>query len=199
MDYKQGNVLSLQGPFAFCFLSAAFSSHKTLSLPLLSLFPAQVADSWVNVTIDGNCTSWFVTQNNMVKKVVSDLPVHFQVSYKESSSDGQLTICGSEIFYIPRRFVGDFIDLVGLVGDLDIHQKVALPLFFMSMDTPQNFDSDALASSIYKKDLSVNNSSLSYYTAQVPAVYPVNVRNEIDFIKLIRVMSAGDPLLMELV
>ncbi|KAH7654853.1 STELLO-like protein [Dioscorea alata] len=159
----------------------------------------KVADSWVHVTIDGNSTSWFVTQNNMVKKVVSDLPVHFQVSYKESSSDGQLTICGSEIFYIPRRFVGDFIDLVGLVGDLDIHQKVAIPLFFMSMDSPQNFDSDALASSIYKKDLSVNDSSLSYYTAQAPAVYPVNVRNEIDFIKLIRVMSTGDPLLMELV
>ncbi|KAJ0976102.1 hypothetical protein J5N97_018067 [Dioscorea zingiberensis] len=159
----------------------------------------KVPDSWVHVTIDGNSTEWFVKQDNLVKKLVSGLPVNFQVSYKESASEGKLTICGSEIFYIPRRLVGDFIDLVGLVGDLEIHQKVAVPLFFMAMDSPQNFDSDALASSIYKKDLSANDSSLSYYNAQAPAVYPLNVKNEIDFIKLIRVMASGDPLLMELV
>ena len=34
----------------------------------------------------------------------------------------------------------DFVELVNLVGDLEIHQKVAIPMFFVSLDSPQNFD-----------------------------------------------------------
>ena len=126
------------------------------------------------------------------------MPVHFQVSFKESMrTDQSLTICNSEVFYIPRRFVPDFIDLVNLVGDLDVHQKVAIPMFFVSMDLPQNFDS-VLGTMIYRQEPPSTNSS-TFYSPEVPAIHPVNVSSEQEFIKLIRIMAAGDPLLMELV
>lgn len=125
------------------------------------------------------------------------MPVHLQVNFKETVKDHKsLTICNSEVFYVPRRFVADFIDLVNLVGDLDIHHKVAIPMFFLALDLPQNFDL-VFSSMVYKQNLPSN--STSFYSAEVPAVHPWNVLSEQDFIKLIRIMAAGDPLLMELV
>ena len=133
----------------------------------------------------------------MVQKVVNTMPAHFQVSYKESVTNEQsITVCSSEVFYVPRRFVADFVELVNLVGPLEMHQKVAIPMFFVSMDSPQNFD-PVLSTMIYEQKPPTNNSTL--YSAQVPAVHPLNVSSEQDFIKLIRIMAEGDPLLLELV
>ncbi|KAL6987140.1 Sugar transporter [Sarracenia purpurea var. burkii] len=158
----------------------------------------KVSESWTAVETDGN-SNWFTIQADMVKKVVSSLPVHFQVSYKESTtSDRSLTICNSEVFYVPRRFVPDFIDLVNLVGDLDIHHKVAIPMFFIAMDSPQNFDS-VFGTMIYKQKPPASTNSSAFYSPEVPAIHPWNVSSEQDFIRLIRIMAAGDPLLMELV
>ncbi|KAL5540417.1 hypothetical protein UlMin_044933 [Ulmus minor] len=155
----------------------------------------KVSESWVTVPTKDN--SWFQKQADMVKKVVSSMPVHFQVNYKGAvTTDQSLTICSSEVFYIPRHFTSDFIDLVNLVGDLDIHQKIAIPMFFMSMDSAQNFDS-VFDTMIYKQEQPSANSS-TIYSAKVAAVHPWNVTSEPEFIKLIRVMAEGDPLLMEL-
>lgn len=133
----------------------------------------------------------------MVKKVVSMMPVHFQVSYKGTiSSDQLLTVCSSDVFYIPRRFISDFTDLVNLVDNLEIHHKVAIPMFFLSMDSPQNFD-PVFSRMIYEENPSSTNSTS--YSDKVPAVHPRNVSSEQEFIKLIRIMAAGDPLLLELV
>ncbi|KMZ62757.1 hypothetical protein ZOSMA_44G01600 [Zostera marina] len=142
---------------------------------------------------------WLRKQGRLVNKVVSNLPVHFQVSYKENVSEKELIICSGEIFYIPNRFAADYKDLVGLVGQMSIHHKVALPLFFMAMDSPQNFDSNALRSIVYRTNLPPNTTYSSYYSVDSPAVYPCSVRDEVEFIKLVRMMAAGDPLLKELV
>ncbi|KAF4362812.1 hypothetical protein F8388_022469 [Cannabis sativa] len=158
--------------------------------------PNKVSDSWV--TVSTKDSDWFSKQGTMVKKVVDSMPAHFQVNYKETvSSDQSLTVCSSEVFYIPRNFVADFVDLVNLVGDLDIHHKIAIPMFFISMDSPQNFDS-VLNNMNYKKEVSGVNSS-TLYSAKVSAVHPWNISSEPDFIKLIRIMAEGDPFLMELV
>ncbi|KAM2437135.1 hypothetical protein EV1_014209 [Malus domestica] len=157
----------------------------------------EVSKSWSTVSTNDN-SDWFSKQAGMVKKVVSMMPVHFQVSYKNSvTSHKSITICSSEVFYIPRRFVADFVDLVNLVGNLEIHHKVAIPMFFQAIDSPQNFDS-VLSTMIYEEQPPSTNSS-SLYSAKVPAVHPCNVTSEQEFIKLIRVMAEGDPLLMELV
>ncbi|KAG0482408.1 hypothetical protein HPP92_010492 [Vanilla planifolia] len=159
----------------------------------------KVPESWTAVTIDPNSTQWFVNQAALVKQVTNNLPVNFQSSFKENNGEGRLTVCGSEVFYIPRRFVVDFVDLVGLVGQLPIHHKVAVPMFFMAMDLLRNFDSDALSNALYIKDQVVGHSNLSAYSVNVPAVYPLSVNNESEFMKLVRVMALGDPLLKELV
>ncbi|XP_058205109.1 probable glycosyltransferase STELLO2 [Rhododendron vialii] len=157
----------------------------------------KVPESWTPVRDDGN-SDWFTKQAELVNKVVNSMPVHFQVSYKESMPDpSSTTLCSSEVFYVPRRFVSDFIDLVNLVGDLDMHQKVAVPMIFLSMDLPQNFD-PVFGTMIYKPDQPSTNSTPSY-SPEVPAVHPWGVSSEQEFIKLVRIMAAGDPLLMELV
>lgn len=157
----------------------------------------QVSKSWTTVSPNDN-SDWFSKQASMVKKVVSTMPVHFQVSYKNTVTSGKsFIVCSSEVFYIPRRFISDFVDLVNLVGNLEIHQKVAIPMFFLAIDSPQNFDS-VLRTMVYEEQSPSTNSS-SLYSAQVPAVHPWSVSSEQDFIKLIRTMAEGDPLLMELV
>ncbi|RVX00381.1 putative glycosyltransferase STELLO1 [Vitis vinifera] len=157
----------------------------------------KVPQSWTTISLIGNNSVWFSKQAKMVKKVVNTMPVHLQVGYKESStSEPSLTICSSEVFYIPQSFVGDFVDLVGLVGNAKIHHKVALPMFFMAMDSPLNFDS-LLNTMIYNTEALSSNPS-DYYSAKVAAVHPWGISSEPDFIKLIRLMAAGDPLLMEL-
>ncbi|GAV75212.1 DUF288 domain-containing protein [Cephalotus follicularis] len=156
----------------------------------------KVSMSWTTVSTNEK-SDWFSKQAELVKKVVSMMPVHLQIHYKEAiDSDQSLTLCSSEIFYISQHFVADFVDLVNLVGNLDIHYKVAIPMFFVSMDSPQNFDS-VLSTMVYKGKQPSTNSTL--YSAQVPAVHPWTVSSEQDFIKLIRIMAEGDPLLMELV
>jgi len=159
----------------------------------------KIAHSWVTVPLESNKEEWFVKQGALVKQVIGNSPVHFQTNYKENMGEEKIAFCGSELFYIPRRFVEDFGDLVGLVGDLDLHHKIAVPMFFMAMDSPQNFDSEALSGTVFKTQLPANATFKTIYTAQAPAVFPVKVMNEIDFIKVIRLMSIGDPLLMELV
>lgn len=159
----------------------------------------QVPESWVLVSTRGNVSEWHLNQGNLVKKIVDNFPVHFQTSYKESTTDGRLVICSSEIFYVPQRLVTDFVDLVGIVGDLQIHHKIAVPMFFLAMDALENLDSSALATVVYRTNLMANDSITSYYTAQVPAVYPLKVQTENDFVKLVRLLASGDPLLLELV
>ncbi|CAL5330731.1 unnamed protein product [Camellia sinensis] len=158
----------------------------------------KVPQSWTTLPITGNDSLWYSKQADMVKKLVSTMPVHLQVNHKENGpSEQSLTICSSDVFYIPRRFVADLIDLVDQVGNLELHHKVAMPMFFMAMDSPQNFD-PVLNIMIYETQAQSSDSS-HLYSAQVPAVHPWNVSSEPEFIKLIRVMAAGDPLLMELV
>ncbi|KAL7601186.1 hypothetical protein Lser_V15G26305 [Lactuca serriola] len=158
----------------------------------------KVSRSWSTVPYDGN-KDFHGKQAEMVKEVVSSMPAHLQVSYKDHTvnHDSTLTICGSEVFYIPRRLVVDFIDLVNLVGDRDIHQKVAIPMMFIAMDSPRNFDS-VFKKMVYRKK-PPKDISISFYSPEAPAVHPMVVSNEEDFIKLIRVMAAGDPMLLDLV
>lgn len=159
----------------------------------------KVPRSWTTVPITGTNSFWNSKQADMVKQVVSTMPVHFQVNYNENDlHDKTLTICNSEVFYIPQHFVEDFIDLVDLVGNLEIHHKVAVPMFFRAMDSSRNFD-PVLNTMIYETQTRSSNSSPHLYSAQVPAVHPWIVTSEPEFIKLIRDMAVGDPLLMELV
>ncbi|GAA0154127.1 glycosyltransferase [Lithospermum erythrorhizon] len=156
----------------------------------------KVTKSWTTVSVGGN-SEWFSKQAEMVKKVVATMPVHFQVNYKSAVKNYQiLTICNSEVFYVPRHFMSDFIDLVSLVGELDIHHKVAIPMFFMAMDSLDNFD-PVLDSMVYKRKPPSNNST--FYSAEAAAVHPWSVSSEQEFIKLTRLMAVGDPLLLELV
>ncbi|GAB2221595.1 hypothetical protein Droror1_Dr00012780 [Drosera rotundifolia] len=157
----------------------------------------KVPKSWTTVSVKSS-RDWYGKQAGMVTKVVGTMPVHFQVSFKETSKNKlDLVICSSEVFYVPRRFIDDFAEVVALIGDMEMHYKVAIPMSFLALDSPKNFD-PVLSTMVYEETSPPKNSS-TLYSAQVPAVHPWSVSSEQEFIKLVRVMAAGDPLLMELV
>ncbi|KAI3830176.1 hypothetical protein L1987_04310 [Smallanthus sonchifolius] len=158
----------------------------------------KVSRSWSTVPYDGN-KDWYGKQAEMVKKVVKSMPAHLQVNYKDHTNnhDSGLTVCTSDVFYIPQRLVVDFVDLVNLVDVLEIHQKVAISMFFIAMDSPRNFD-PVFNKMFYKRKPALNLTT-SFYSPEVSAVHPMRVSNEREFIELIRVMAAGDPLLLDLV
>jgi hypothetical protein len=159
----------------------------------------QVKESWSDVPLHGNNIEWFVNQGDMVKKGVSNFPSQYEANYRRNVGENNLIRCSSEIFYIPQRYIGDFSNLVKAIGSLDIHHSFAVPMLFLAMDSPSNFESKALTKLVYRADLPSNTTLSTIYTAEAHAVYPVKVQNEMDFVKLIRVMSSGDPFLMELV
>lgn len=135
----------------------------------------------------------------MVKKAIASFPFQYQANYKRSVGEDKIIHCNSEIFYIPRSHIGDFSYLVQAIGSLDIHHSIAIPMLFLAMDLPSNFESKALTKLIYRTNVPSNATFATIYTAQAHAVYPMKVQNEIDFVELIRVMASGDPFLMELI
>ncbi|KAF3772348.1 hypothetical protein EJ110_NYTH56853 [Nymphaea thermarum] len=158
----------------------------------------KVPKSWITAPTNSKNSAWYIREGvDIVKKLMTSLPVHFQINYKENIGEEKLVICSSDIFYVSQRFVADFVDLVNHVGDLKLHQKIAVPMFFLAMDSSSNFDSQALKSTIYRVG-GESSDPMSFYVAQAAAVHPWKVSDDSDFMKLIRAMSSGDPLLLEL-
>lgn len=165
----------------------------------IKLISAQVKESWSDVPLHGNNIEWFVNQGDMIKKAVSNFPSQYQDNYRRSVGENNLIRCSSEIFYVPQRYTRDFSDLVKVIGSLDIHHSFAVPMLFLAIDSPSNFESKALTKLVYRADLPSDTTLSTIYTTEAHAVYPVKVQNEMDFVKLIRAMALGDPFLMELI
>uniref|UniRef100_A0ACD5UKG7 Uncharacterized protein n=1 Tax=Avena sativa TaxID=4498 RepID=A0ACD5UKG7_AVESA len=159
----------------------------------------KVKDSWSDVPLRRNNIKWFRNQGDMVKKAVGSFPFHYQDNYKRSVAEDTIIHCSSEIFYVPRQYTGHFSNLVKVIGNLDIHHTIAVPMLFLAMDLPSNFEPRALGKLVYMTNLPSNTTFSTIYTAEAHAVYPMKVQNEMDFVKLIRVMASGDPFLMELI
>ncbi|CAN6444869.1 unnamed protein product [Victoria cruziana] len=159
----------------------------------------EVPKSWLAAPITSKNSAWYIREGvDIVKKLMTSLPVHFQINYKENIGEEKLVICSSDIFYVPQRFVADFVDLVSHVGDLKLHQKIAVPMFFLAMDSSSNFDSQALKNMIYRIGGGETSDPSSFYSAQAAGVHSWKVSSDSDFMKLVRAMSSGDPLLLEL-
>jgi hypothetical protein len=161
-------------------------------------FP-QVKESWSDIPLEGNKYDWFVNQGDMVKRAVDSFPIHYQAHYKRNVGQNKIIHCSSEVFYIPQRHISGFSHLVKVIGSLDIHHTIAVPMLFLAIDSPSNFEPKALTKLVYRTDLPSNTTIATIYTARAHAVYPVKIQNEMDFVKLVRVMASGDPFLMELV
>ncbi|CAN6485468.1 unnamed protein product [Victoria cruziana] len=157
----------------------------------------KVPESWKTKSPNYKDAPAYVKEGaEILRKIIDTLPVHFQANYKENVGNEKFVVCSANIFYVPRRFVGDFIDLVGHVGDQNLHQKLAVPMFFLAMDSPSNFDSEAFRSMVYRIGKASDPSS--FYSVQASAVHPWAVSDDSEFMKLIGAMSSGDPLLLEL-
>ncbi|CAN6334057.1 unnamed protein product [Urochloa humidicola] len=99
----------------------------------------KIAHSWITVPLESNKEEWFVKQGALVKQVIGNSPVHFQTNYIRKTWAKRRSHYVAHTLLCVWRFVEDFSDLVGLVGGLDLHHKIAVPMFFLAMDSTSKF------------------------------------------------------------
>nr|PNR36429.1 hypothetical protein PHYPA_022280 [Physcomitrium patens] len=153
-------------------------------------------------TVDYNAsgTDWYLTKNhkNGVKKTVSRLPVEYRTTYKETMDDDHFVVCSSDIFYLPRRYINDFAAIVPLAAKVKLHRDLALPLIFMALDKPSNFDAHAFSSIKQLSEEEKVDSAIAY-TPAFHVVFPWAATSDIELYRIIKAMSAGDPSLVDII
>eukprot|EP00249_Psilotum_nudum_P009355 c21875_g1_i1 orf=563-2974(+) len=157
----------------------------------------KVHQSWKVVAYNETGSEWYLksSMKRYIRKMLSSLPVHFQITYRENMDEDHFAVCSSDAFYVPYRFVGDFIELVNLGSVANLHQEVAIPLFFLAMESMENFDTEAFSNVQYRTEIVFN--PAAFYLVEAHAVHPWMVTSELDLLNVMKAMSSGDPLLLE--
>lgn len=153
----------------------------------------KVGKAWKVATHSRNGTEWYLQKSakQSVKTMVKHLPVEFRIPYRENIDDKHFVVSKSEVFYIPRRLVEDFVALVPLAVQAKLQQELAIPLIFLAMDHLDNFDSEAFSTVIYKTG------SDAVYSAEAHVVRPLKATNQRELLRIMKAMASGDPLLLE--
>lgn len=159
----------------------------------------KVSMSWKVLNYNKEGSSWYYKSNikKGVQSVVSELPAHYKATYRANMDKNHFAVCRSNLFYIPRRYVQDFTNLVAFGVKAKLRHELAVPLFFLAMDSKHEFDGEAFSDVVYKPN--EGDSAAVHYSAQAHAVYPWKVKNELDLHSAIKAMAAGDPLLLKFV
>ncbi|KAI5070129.1 hypothetical protein GOP47_0014472 [Adiantum capillus-veneris] len=155
----------------------------------------KVSDAWKLVSHEErNGTEWYLKSSikRTVKKMVSTMPVHFQMCYRENMGETHFAMSKSEAFYIPQRLVNDFVELSQLAVQAKLHPDLALPLFFLAMEPVDEYDTEAFSQVLY------NMGSYAAYSPEVDIVrQPSAPSTQRQLVHVIKDMAAGDPLLQE--
>jgi hypothetical protein len=171
------------------------SANKTL---LWSLHAAN--GTWQVASFNDEGSAWYLEKGykNGVKKLLSQLPVEYRTNYREVMDDGHFTVSTSDVYYVPARYIDDFSALARLAGKVKLHQDLALPLLFMAMDNPHNFDGYAFSKTRILSDSDVKEDPALIYTPNWHIIYPWVASSEPELYRIIKAMSAGDPTLSEI-
>lgn len=161
----------------------------------------QVNTTWQTVDYNASGADWYLTKNhkNNVKKTVSRLPVEYRTTYKETMDDNHFVVCSSDVFYLPRRYIDDFAALVPLASKVKLHRDLALPMIFMAMDKPSNFDDYAFSSIKHLSEKEEIDDPAIAYTPAWHVVFPWAATSDIELYRIVKAMSAGDPSLADII
>lgn len=161
----------------------------------------QANTTWQKVSFNDSGSDWYLSKGNKngVKKTVSRLPVEYRTTYKETMDDDHFVVSTSDIYYLPRRLVDDFAALVPLAAKVKLHRDLALPLMFMAMDNPENFDAHAFSSTKQLSQKEEIDDPAIAYTPSWHAVYPWAASSDVELYRIIKAMSAGDPSLADII
>lgn len=155
----------------------------------------KVSEAWKLVRHDDkNGTEWYDKSSikRTVKKMVTLLPIHFQMLYKENIEERHFVMSKCEAFYIPQRLVSDFGELVPLAVQAKLHPDLAIPLFFLAIEPIDNFDVEAFSKVVY-----ITGSEATYNAEAHIVREPRAASNNRQLLHIIKAMATGDPLLLE--
>lgn len=160
----------------------------------------QANGTWQVASFNDEGSAWYLEKGykNGVKKLLSQLPVEYRTNYREVMDDGHFAVSTSDVYYVPARYIDDFSALARLAGKVKLHRDLALPLLFMAMDNPHNFDGYAFSKTRILSDSGVKEDPALIYTPNWHVIYPWVASSEPELYRIIKAMSAGDPTLSEI-
>lgn len=113
--------------------------------------------------------------------------------------DEHFVVSTSDIYYLPRRYIEDFVALVPIAAKVKLHKDLALPLLFMALDKPENFDTYAFSNPKHLSAAEEKEDPAIAYTPDWHAMYPWAARSDMELYRIIKAMSAGDPSLSDII
>jgi hypothetical protein len=157
-------------------------------------------ETWKTASFNDESSAWYLSKGhkNGVKKLVSRLPVEYRTNYRTVMDDDHFMVSSSKVYYVPRRYIDDFSTLAGLAGKQKLNSALALPLFFVAMENPENFDTYAFNNTRSLSESEVKEGPALIYTPNWHIMYPWKASSEFELYRIIKAMSAGDPSLSEI-
>ncbi|XP_002984603.2 probable glycosyltransferase STELLO2 [Selaginella moellendorffii] len=155
----------------------------------------EVKSSWTVHSFNETGTIWFLKSSikRTVTKTIYNLPDKLKATYRETMDDTKFIHSSSDFFYIPKRLVDDFKDLASVGVQNKLAHELAMPLFFLAMDRPSQFDSRAFAKVAYVPG---GEDPTSHYSIDLNVLYPWRAATEEDLFHIIKALSVGDHLLL---
>ncbi|KAJ7547308.1 hypothetical protein O6H91_08G079600 [Diphasiastrum complanatum] len=159
----------------------------------------QTRTSWQVIGFKRTGPDWFLGYGvkKNIKIAIRSLPAKFQNMYRKSMDDMHYVVCSSDIFYIPQRHVRDFRELVSVGVKAQLRHEIAVPLFYMALERPANYDSIAFRNTLYLTGGNKKGDLATLYRKEQHILHPWKVSSESELLRVVRTMSVGDPLLLE--
>ncbi|XP_024517750.1 probable glycosyltransferase STELLO2 [Selaginella moellendorffii] len=157
----------------------------------------QPKTTWQVIGFKRPGSAWYLASSvkKSIKAAVRSLSPKMLANYKKSMDDMHFVVSSSDSFYIPHRYVSDFKALVPIGVKLELRPELAIPLFFLAMEKPASYDSEAFK---YVAETSVRRDPAVFYRKSKHLVRPWSARNVSEIVRRIRALSVGDPLLVEI-
>ncbi|KAL3693912.1 hypothetical protein R1sor_007563 [Riccia sorocarpa] len=158
----------------------------------------KVPVAWQSIGFNDTGTEWFYSNATKqgLQKAMKTMPPKFRKSYRKVRNDGHYVMSPSDLYYVPRKYVDDFITLITPVNNAQLRPEVAIPLIFQAIENPNNYDSSALSTTLYFDETRKFDPAALYRT-DLDAVHPWRPTTEAELVRLFKRLGKMDTHLLD--
>ncbi|CAM6120954.1 unnamed protein product [Calypogeia fissa] len=158
----------------------------------------KVSEAWQQFDVTDNGTATSFESPEMKKsftQAFKSLPPDFRKAYRKSIGETFYVMSPSDVFYVPKRYVTNFITLITPMSQAGLPQELAIPMIFLALDKPENYESSALSNMIYideKRLKKLGGDRALFYKSDVDAVCPWRATSEDELAQLFKTIGKND-------
>ncbi|KAL2634303.1 hypothetical protein R1flu_005782 [Riccia fluitans] len=158
----------------------------------------KVPVAWQTIGFNDTGTEWFHSDETKqrLQKAIKNMPPKFRQSYRKVRNDGHYVMSPSDLYYVPRKYVDDFITLITPVNDAQLRPEVAIPLIFQAIENPNNYDPSALSKMLYFDEKRKFDPAALYRT-DLEAVHPWRPTTEAELVRIFKSLGKIDTHLLD--